>query len=295
MIWIVLSAILLLAAAMIFLALYMRRYRGNRVVLERIQPRMADTQTHPGVRGLFSILGRINWNLDPEIPRLLDQLGWRSAERRALFYSIQLGTPLAAFLLTLASDLFRDKGVLTLVLPLAALGVGYLLPKRWLHGAVKQRRARLAEDVATMLPLLRMLFEVGMSVEQSLRALMQEGSRVLPELALELRRVFNRVDAGLDLADELRQMKLRLEIDEISDLVVILEQLLSQGGGAVASLVALKELFDDRRMTSLQEKVSRLSAKMSAVMVAFLFPALLIILAGPGFIAIFGALAEIGK
>ena len=45
---------------------------------------------------------------------------------------------------------------------------------------------------------------------------------------------------------------------------------------------ALKQLIDDRRLTRLQEYISKLSAKMSVVMMVFLFPALLIVLAGPG-------------
>lgn len=134
-----------------------------------------------------------------------------------------------------------------------------------------------------------------MTVEQSLRALSQEGQQILPELSIEFKRVLSRVDAGLDLASELTSMAERLDVDQLNDCVVILEQLIRQGGGAVASLVSLKELFDDRRMTNLQEKVSKLSAKMSGTMVAFLFPALLIILAGPGFIAIFGALSGMNQ
>ncbi len=295
MIWIVISVFLLLAAAVIVLALFLRGHRDNRVVMQRISNRVETGEAFAPRSSLFSGLGQLNWSLDPEIPALLDQLGWRSAERRALYYAIQLGTPILALILALVSNLFREDSSLSLILPFAALGIGYLLPKRWLRGAVEKRRAKLVEEVSTMLPLLRMLFEVGMTVEQSLRALMQEGERILPELALELRRVFNRVDAGLDLSEELRHMMERLDIDEVTDCVVILEQLIRQGGGAVASLISLKELFDDRRMTNLQEKVSKLSAKMSAVMVAFLFPALLIILAGPGFIAIFGALSGMGK
>ena len=123
---------------------------------------------------------------------------------------------------------------------------------------------------------------------------MNEGRHILPELSFELRWVFGRVDAGLELALELREMAALLEVDDLTDCVSILDQLLRQGGGAMASLMSLKILLDDRRMTSLQEKVSKLSAKMSAVMVAFLFPALLIVLAGPGFVAIFKALGEIG-
>ncbi|MNC72975.1 hypothetical protein D3C75_1241030 [compost metagenome] len=56
------------------------------------------------------------------------------------------------------------------------------------------------------------------------------------------------------------------------------------------SLLALKDLLDDRRLTRMQERVSKMSAKMSAVMMVFLFPALLIVLAGPGFSALTRAL-----
>ncbi|MNY56891.1 hypothetical protein D3C86_1930170 [compost metagenome] len=52
------------------------------------------------------------------------------------------------------------------------------------------------------------------------------------------------------------------------------------------SLLALKQLLDDRRLTRLQEYISKMSAKMSVVMMLFLFPALLIVLAGPGFTAL---------
>lgn len=297
MLWILFSILCLLAAAGIVFLLYLQRQRDKRIVMRRLYARIdtGDDDSGNGRALLYSGLGQLKWSLDPEIPKLLDQLGWRSVERRALFYAIQIAVPILALLLATLVDLFRHNTGLSLLLPVFALGIGYLLPKRWLRGAVVKRRERLVDEVSTMLPLLRMLFEVGMTAEQSLRALMQEGDKILPELSLELRRVFNRVDAGLDLTEELRFMMQRLDIDEVTDCVVILEQLIRQGGGAVSSLVALKELYDDRRMSNLQEKVSKLSAKMSGVMVAFLFPALLIILAGPGFIAIFSALSGMGK
>lgn len=58
------------------------------------------------------------------------------------------------------------------------------------------------------------------------------------------------------------------------------------------SLLALKQLLDDRRLTRLQEFISKMSAKMSVVMMVFLFPALLIVLGGPAFIAISRALSS---
>lgn len=59
------------------------------------------------------------------------------------------------------------------------------------------------------------------------------------------------------------------------------------------SLLALKQLLDDRRLTRIQEFVSKMSAKMSVVMMVFLFPALLIVLGGPAFIGISRALSNL--
>jgi len=79
-------------------------------------------------------------------------------------------------------------------------------------------------------------------------------------------------------------------VDEFTDTCIILQQLIHQGGGAMNSLLALKQLLADRRLTRLQEYISKMSAKMSVVMMVFLFPALLIVLGGPAMIAISRAL-----
>jgi tight adherence protein C len=44
--------------------------------------------------------------------------------------------------------------------------------------------------------------------------------------------------------------------------------------------------MEERQLSALREYVNVLSGKMSVVMMVFLFPALLIFLAGPGFIAL---------
>jgi tight adherence protein C len=116
--------------------------------------------------------------------------------------------------------------------------------------------------------------------------LSNEGKQLLPALTHELRLVLARVDSGLELGEELNKATRLLAVDEFTDTCVILQQLIHQGGGAMKSLLTLKQLLDDRRLTRLQEYISKLSAKMSVVMMLFLFPALLIVLAGPGFTAL---------
>ena len=164
--------------------------------------------------------------------------------------------------------------------------MGYLIPKRMLAYVAKKRQQEVAVEVSTFIPLLRILFESGMAVEQALRVLSQEGRQLLPVLTGELRVMLVRVDSGLELSQELSKTAALLDVDEFNDTCVILQQLIQQGGGAMKSLQALKELLDDRRLTRMEEYISKMSAKMSVVMMAFLFPALMIVLAGPSFMAI---------
>ncbi|MCO8169818.1 type II secretion system F family protein [Pseudomonas sp. 21LCFQ02] len=238
-------------------------------------------------------LGRKAVSMDSETQVLLNRIGWRRASKRSLYAACQIGVPMGLVSLTLfVQVLFFADAANPLIAPLFALGIGYLLPKRVLAAVAQHRQKQIVIEVSTFIPLLRILFESGMAVEQALRVLSNEGKELLPVLSEEIRVILVRVDSGLELGDELRKTSSLLAVDEFSDTCVILNQLIHQGGGALRSLLALKQLIDDRRLTRLQEYISKLSAKMSVVMMVFLFPALLIVLAGPGFTAISQALGS---
>ena len=230
-------------------------------------------------------------SLDNETQTLLNRVGWRKANQRSMFAACQVGVPIVLLGLTvLGQELLFPHAGSPWIAPAIALGIGYLLPKRVLALSAKYRQERIAREISTFIPLLRILFESGMAVEQSLRVLSTEAQRLLPDLTHELRLILARVDSGLELSEELGKTARLLAVDEFTDTCIILQQLIHQGGGAMKSLLALKQLLDDRRLTRLQEYISKMSAKMSVVMMVFLFPALLIVLGGPAFIAIARAL-----
>ena len=265
----------------------------ERLSQQRVMQRLEGDRTGPGKLSLWmravgsSKFGQRSVSMDSETQVLLNRVGWRTASQRSLFAAFQIGTPVAfAGLIFLGHELFfPGSGNLMLVL-LFALALGYLSPKRMLAYVAKKRQQEVAVEVSTFIPLLRILFESGMAVEQALRVLSLEGRQLLPVLTAELRVMLARVDSGLELSQELNKTAALLDVDEFNDTCVILQQLIQQGGGAMKSLQALKELLDDRRMTSLEEYISKMSAKMSVVMMVFLFPALMIVLAGPSLMAI---------
>ena len=288
-------AVLLLGA----MGLLINNVLQARLNQQRVMQRLEGDQTGPGKLSLWmravgnSKFGQRSVTMDSETQILLNRVGWRTASQRSLFAAFQVCTPVAfAGLVFLGHELFFPKAGNLLAVLLLALALGYLIPKRLLAYAAKQRQQEVAVEVSTFIPLLRILFESGMAVEQALRVLSQEARQLLPVLTGELRVVLARVDSGLELSQELSKTASLLEVDEFNDTCVILLQLIQQGGGAMKSLQALKELLDDRRMTRMEEYISKMSAKMSVVMMVFLFPALMIVLAGPSFVAISRAFAS---
>lgn len=291
-----LSAALFFAAFVLLLGQFLRQQRRQRLVAQRLQGRLnRDNRLNDWMQQVgSSALAQRLLNFDAETRLLLDRVGWRRSRQRALFAACQVGVPVLALGVGVAIEhtFYQHSQSAWLVVPMCALGIGYLLPKRVLAVAAARRQQQIISEVSTFIPLLRILFESGLAVEQGLRVLSKESRQLLPALGEELRGILLRVDSGLALAPELEKTAQLLAVDEFTDTCVILQQLLAQGGGAMKSLLALKQLLDDRRLTRMQERVSKMSAKMSMVMMVFLFPALLIVLAGPGFTALAKAMCS---
>ncbi|RMR10614.1 putative Membrane protein [Pseudomonas savastanoi] len=289
------AALMLAAAAFLLLSGMARQRRNERLVAQRLRGRVIHESRIGSLLRLLgdTRIGQRSISLDSETQVLLNRIGWRRASKRSLFAACQVGVPIGLMTMIILVQLLFFKDIeQPFIAPIFALGIGYLLPKRILAAVAKRRQKKVVVEISTFIPLLRILFESGMAVEQALRVLSDEGKELLPVLSEEIRVVLMRVDSGLELGEELRKTAALLAVDELSDTCVILNQLIHQGGGALKSLLTLKQLIDDRRLTRLQEYISKLSAKMSVVMMVFLFPALLIVLAGPGFIAISRALGS---
>ncbi|MCD5994327.1 type II secretion system F family protein [Pseudomonas sp. CDFA 602] len=288
-----LSALLLIAAAFLLLTRIARQRRNERLVAQRLKGQVIrESRIGSWLRLLGDTrLGQRSISLDSETQVLLNRIGWRRATKRSLYAACQIGAPAGLVaVVVLAQIVFFKDAAHPMIAPIFALGIGYILPKRALAAYARHRQKQVVVEISTFIPLLRILFESGMAVEQALRVLSSEARDLLPVLSEEIRVILVRVDSGLELGEELRKTAALLAVDEFSDTCVILNQLIHQGGGALKSLLALKQLIDDRRMTRLQEYISKMSAKMSMVMMVFLFPALLIVLAGPSFTALTRAL-----
>ena len=178
-----LSALLFLLASLLFFAVVLELRRRARQVVQRLDGKApGETRFLQWLHALgTSRIGQQSVKLDNETQALLNSLGWRSARKRALFAAFQVGVPLVALTLSvLIQELFFPNVNNRWIAPAFAVGIGYLLPKRLLAAAAHHRQKKLAIEISTFIPLLRILFESGMAVEQSLRVLSNDGKQLLP-------------------------------------------------------------------------------------------------------------------
>jgi len=237
---------------------------------------------------LFDDQDRIRQHIekDGELALAMWRAGYRSPAERATLYGIQVILPLATLVLTGLWIGLNGYTQNSLLIGISIVIISVLMPKRVISSRAQARLEQIDDELSLFVQMLRILFDSGLAVEQALRVLAREAGDVLPELIKELEPILRRAEQGLDLENELGASAAALDHAGFTDVTVIIRQMLKQGGSARASLSKLIEVMESRRLTDMQEKVSKLSAKMTVVMIVFFFPALVILLAGPGFISI---------
>lgn len=290
--------LLIVAAAAVAIWLSMRIAAERRLVERRLTTRGNAKEDARLLSLRFSELFddqeriRKHINKDSELALAMHRAGYRSATQRAMLYGVQVVLPLVAIALTGLWVLIHGYSQNSMLVGVSVVILSVLAPKRVINSKAEARLKLIDDELSLFIQMLRILFDAGLAVEQALRVMAKESSAILPEMVFELTPILRRAEQGLDLESELGNSAEALDHIGYTDVMVIVRQMIKQGGSARASLTKLIEVMESRRLTDLQEKVSKLTAKMTVVMVVFFFPALIILLAGPGFISIGDAMGD---
>lgn len=222
-----------------------------------------------------------------EIELLIRQAALMDDSRRSRVYTSLWLAPL--LLAALTSVIGTAKGWPLFHSAFAGLTIGYIAPRSILRNLAERRRQAIRDEMPVALNLMRLLFDAGLSLEHTLKAISEQGRQVTPNLADEFAWVLQRIQHGQERGDALEELARRLDVDELTETVAMLKQAARYGGNLRESLMRYVKMMEERRMTSLRDKVGKMSAKLSIVMMLFMFPALLLFLAGPGFLALINA------
>lgn len=294
--WITICLMLLAAGLLLYSAQQHTHPRHiQRRFREALQQEGIHISAHLGPLELEEVLHhtleRVSRSEMAEMQRLLVQAGWHGTKAKLIFLIMAWILPLAlGALATFYAILNEDSWINVLFHCVFAFAATFVLIRRLLRWKAQNRRDAIRKEVIPFLHLLRMLFEAGLSMEHILLVIEQQGRDLIPNLANELHLVINRIQAGQDRAEALAEMAAPLDVAELNDTVAMLKQVTRYGGNIRESLAEYTTLVEQRQVSELREYVSKLSAKMTVVMILFLFPALMIFLAGPGFMGLAKAL-----
>ncbi|MFD2754335.1 type II secretion system F family protein [Comamonas terrae] len=230
--------------------------------------------------------------LADEDRKLLDQAGISLRNGSVAYIGSRI--VLAAALPLLALLVLQPSGSKALIYGFLSFGFGLMLRKWLMQSKARQRRRQVVEELPLFVDLLRLLQGVGLSIDQSLQILATEFGSVLPVLSGELT-LANQLYASGRSREQSFQRLTHLSADEdMSAVVNLLVQVDRHGGAVQEPLREFGVRLREKRQAGFKEKIGSITVKMTGVMVLTLLPALLVITAGPGFMAVIRSLSSMG-
>lgn len=246
-----------------------------------------------GMRWLNTPLGK--QIVASEDRRLMEQCGFAHAHARGVFLISRVGC--ATLVLALYAWLLSgqiDGGARPVYMGAAAVA-GFMLPKLVLSRRAAARRCAVADEMPAFVDLLRLLQGVGLSLDQSLQVIINDFRTMLPVLADELEIAQRQFTAGRTREQSLQRLVGAFGDEDLRAVARLMIQVDRHGGAVQEPLRQFGERLRETRRARLRERIGRLTVKMTGVMILTLLPALLIVTAGPGIVAIRHALSTTNR
>lgn len=216
------------------------------------------------------VIERRDWgsNLARELARA--DLVLKPSEFLAIRAGAMVGLPLAAFLLS------PIVGVLSSPIAwVAALVLGYWLPKFWLNRRKSKRLKAFNAGLSDTIMLLANALRAGSSFLQAVEMIVRETQ---PPISTEFARVIREVNLGLPLDEALANLQRRVRSDDL-DLMTTAIAIHHTVGGNLAEILD-SIAFTIRERVRIKGEIRTLTAqqRMSGYVVGFLPVALVILL-----------------
>ncbi|HNW58186.1 MAG TPA: type II secretion system F family protein [bacterium] len=243
-----------------------------------------------GLEKLLLSLGRIGRSNEKEHSRsrqLLLEAGIQHEMAPVMLMGMRTAS-LLLFLLGYFLFIHRliAQPMLMLAAPLAIALFSFRLPDLVLRYRITQRRQEIGESLADALDLLVICMEAGLGLNAALLRVAQELGMRTPVLSQELLQVTQEMRTGLAREKALRNLCERNKVENLRILVGALILADKLGTSVGDTLRAQADSLRTRLRQSAEEQAAKAGIKMLFPLVLFIFPALFIVLLGPGFMSI---------
>lgn len=217
----------------------------------------------------------------------LNLAGYRSARSYHVYWWAKILTPILFALLAFGYG--KAVGIprnTALLLILIATATGYVSPILYLKVRIRKRQEEITDALPDALDLLVVCVEAGLGINASFVKITEEFHLSHPVLSQEFDVVNREMVAGKPRQDALRALADRTGVEDVQSLVAMLIQTEKLGTSLARSLRVHSDSLRTKRRQRAEEAAAKTTIKLVFPLVFLMFPALFIVVLGPGFITI---------
>jgi tight adherence protein C len=164
--------------------------------------------------------------------------------------------------------------------------LGYFTPNIWVWLMTLARKERLFKALPDALDLMVVCVEAGLGLDMTFKRVGDEIRPLSKDLSDEFLLTNLEVRAGRSREDAFKNMSIRTGVPEIHNLMTVLAQTSRFGTSLATALRVHADAMRVKRRQIAEETAAKATVKLIFPLVLFIFPAIFVVLIGPGAIKI---------
>jgi tight adherence protein C len=250
------------------------RDQAKESVAKRVMEKVTPIAVRPGTMANAEEMSRLRVKLT--------SAGFRGEKAPATFLAsktivaVCLGLAVAGYCWAKGMPLQTAAGAVTL-----AAGLGFLAPNLWLRSAISKRVDQIRKGLPDTLDMLVISVESGLGLDAAFQRVGEELRKVHTVLSDELQIVSLESQMGIPRAEALANFATRTGADEARSLVGVVNQAERFGTSIAQALRRQSQALRTKRRQAAEEKAQQTTVKLMAPLILCIFPAILVVLAGP--------------
>jgi tight adherence protein C len=227
------------------------------------------------------------WESSPLRLRFL-HAGIRHRNARVIYFGLKTFLPLlmAGFAFFSFRAMNQSHSLTLLFYVLAAALIGCYLPNLAVYLTIRSRQREIFENFADAADLMLVCVEAGLGLDASLTKVADEIRRKSQALAEELRLTNLEMRAGGTREKALRNLALRVGVEEVATFTTMLTQADKFGTSIGESLRVFSDDLRHKRQVRAEESAAKVPTKLLFPLVLFIFPSVFMVVLGPAIIQI---------
>ena len=216
----------------------------------------------------------------------LVKAGYRSDQAIYNYLAAKIACPVIYVSLFLFTNMVYNLQTEVLISILFLLVFGFFTPNLWVFLMTKTRQEKIIKGLPDALDLMVVCVESGLGIDMTFKRVGDEMLPLCKDLSDEFTLTTLEVRAGVSREVAFKNMNMRIGVSQINSLTTVLNQTSRFGTSLATALRVHADGMRIKRRQIAEAMAAKSTVKMIFPLVFFIFPAIFVVLVGPGAIQI---------